>query len=264
MNKRKVIQASALIIILVLVFQAGVFAYAKVAVTPKAETEEGQETNAGPVQSEVVQSSYDQFLKDFSVQETYRKQIEELVAGGYSRAAVMIAYDFLYHNFGNVNDWTALLEARSAGKTWETLFTQYRETHKEFIPRSFESEELELLMQVQGATSDDIMIADRLSFVTGKLFGNLLNEKLKNGKWSSVFEREKVLYSGNPFPRVQITEEEVRKYTGDGKLSEQQVTHAFVLAQKLGESAKVVVARVAQGFSDEMIMAQTYTEKYGE
>lgn len=264
MNKRKVIQAFALIIILVLVFQAGVLAYAKVAVTPKAETGDNHGMNAGPVQPEVVQSSYDQFLKEFSVQETYRKQIEELVADGYSRAAVLTAYDFLYHNFGNVNDWNAMLAARSAGKSWETLFTEYRETHKEFIPRSFESEELELLMQVQGATSDDIMIADRLSFVTGKLFGDLLNEKLKSGKWSSVFEREKVLYSGNPFPRVQITAEEVREYTGDDKLSEQQVTHAFVLAQKLGESAKVVVTRVAQGFSDEMIMAQTYTEKYGQ
>lgn len=264
MNKRKVIQASALIIILILVFQAGVFAYAKVAVTPKPETQESQETNTGPVQSEVVRSTYDQFLKEFSVQETYRKQIEKLVSGGYSRAAVMTAYDFLYHNFGNVNDWTAMLEARNTGKTWETLFTQYRETHKEFIPRSFESEELELLMQVQGATSDDIMIADRLSFVTSKLFGDLLNAKLKSGNWSSVFERENVLYSGNPFPRVQITEEEAQKYAKEGKLSDQQVTHAFVLAQKLGESAKVVVTQVAQGISDEMIMAQSYTEKYGQ
>ncbi|MEK4008421.1 hypothetical protein [Paenibacillus sp. FSL H3-0333] len=264
MNKRKVIQASALIIILVLVFQAGVFAYAKVAVTPKAETEESPETNTGPVQSEVVRSSYDQFLKEFSVQETYRKQIDQLVAGGYSRAAVLTAYDFLYHNFGNVNEWTAMLGARNTGKTWEALFTQYRETHKEFIPRSFESEELELLMQVPGATSDDIMIADRLSFVTGKLFGDLLTAKLKSGKWSSVFEQENVLYSGNTFPRVQITEEEVRKYTGNSKLSDQQVTHAFVLAQKLGESAKVVVTKVAQGIADEIIMAQSYTEKYGE
>ncbi|MFD2876248.1 hypothetical protein ACFTAO_10295 [Paenibacillus rhizoplanae] len=172
-------------------FQAGVMAYAKVAVTPKVETEDSHGMNAGPLQSEVVQSSYDQFLKEFSVQETYRKQIEELVAGGYSRAAVLTAYDFLYHNFGNVNEWAAMLEARNTGKTWEALFTQYRETHKEFIPRSFESEELELLMQVQGATSDDIMIADRLSFVTGKLFGDLLTAKLKSGKWSSVFLNRK-------------------------------------------------------------------------
>lgn len=264
MNKRKLLRASALIIILVLVFQAGVFAYAKLAVTPKADTEESNEVSSGPIQSEVVRSTYDQFLKEFAVQEDYRKQIEKLVGSGYSRAAVMTAYDFLYHNFGTIKDWTTMLEAKASGKAWGTLFVQYRETHAEFIPRSFDSEELELLMQVQGATSDDIMIADRLSFVTGKLYSELLNQKLKDGTWSNIFVREHVLYSGNPFPRVQITEKEIHKYTQIAKLTEQQVTHALVLAHKLGESTEVVVGKLAQGISDEMIMAQSYMEKYGE
>ncbi|NQX48218.1 hypothetical protein HQN87_23095 [Paenibacillus tritici] len=264
MNKRKILQVSAFIIILAVVFQAGVFAYAKVAVTPKVETKASNGVSSGPVQSEVVRSTFDQFLKEFTVQEAYRTQIEQWVTGGYSRADVMTAYDFLYHNFGTIKDGATLLEAAAAGKDWATLFTQYRETHAEFIPRSFDPAELELLMQMQGATSDDIMIADRLSFVTGKVLGDLLNAKLKEGKWSGVFVRESVLYSGDSFPRVQLTEQELHKYTQNGKLTEQQVTHAFVLAHKLGESAEVVVSKLAQGVSDEMIMAQSYLEKYGE
>ncbi|MBT2291030.1 hypothetical protein J7E73_18180 [Paenibacillus albidus] len=264
MNKRRMLQVIAFLIIMVFVFQAGVFAYAKVASTSKEGLEDSVGSSSTVLQSEVVQRTYDQFLKEFDVQEAYRKQIEQLVEGGYSRTDVSIAYDFLYQNFGTIDDWNEMLEAKATGKTWEDLFIQYDVKHPEFIPRNFDSGELEILMQIEGATPDDIMIADRLSFVTGKPFGDLLNEKLKAGQWGNIFVRESVLYSGNSFPRVQLTEEEVYKYIQNGLLSEQQVTHAFVLAQKLGESPKVVISKLEQGISEELIMAQSYMEKYGE
>ncbi|WP_379140259.1 hypothetical protein [Paenibacillus sp. sgz500992] len=264
MNKRRIIQGTALIIILVFVFQAGVFAYAKVASPSKEGVEDSVGMSNAGMQSEVVRSTFEQFLKEFNVQEAYRKQIEQLVASGYSRADVSIAYDFLYQNFGTIDDLNNMLKAKGSGESWEDLFIQYHDKHPDFVPRSFNSDELEILMQIQGATPDDIMIADRLSFVTGKPFGDLLSEKLKNGQWSSIFAQESVLHSGNSLPRVQLAEEEMNKYIQHGKLSEQQVTQAFVLAQKLGESPKVVISKMEQGISEELIMAQSYMKKYGE
>ncbi|WP_339244329.1 hypothetical protein NST58_23310 [Paenibacillus sp. FSL R10-2796] len=273
MNRRRVLQMTVLIMILVLMFQAGVFAYTNVVTTQKNQTESTsvikeqavkQTATEVSINSKVPHSTFEQFVVALNIQDDYRQKIDQMVAAGYSIADICVAYDFLYQNFGSTDDLDDFLTAKTSGKSWEQIFLQYNENHPKFTPRAFNSEELENMMNLKSITSDDIMIGDRLSFVTGKSFKDLIQERLETGEWSKIFVREKVIYSGKPLPRVQITENQIQKYTQSGKLTEQQVTLAFVLAQKVGESSEVVIAKMQQGFSEELIMAQSYVEKYSE
>lgn len=295
MNKRRVIQIAAISMIAALVLQAGVFAYTKVVSTQSSQAAnpagsvktadklqeiakvtassgdaaaEGSAVqavlNTQPLKSEVVHVSFEQFLNTFGVQDVYRQKIEQLIEGGYTREDVCTAYDFLYQNFGSEADLEALLAAKSKGKTWEQIFTAYTAEQPKFEPRAFDSDELENLMKAQNFTADDIMIGDRLSFVTGKAFKDLISERIETGEWSAIFAREKILYSGKPLPRVQITADQLQQYVQQGTFSEQQVVKAFVLAQKVGEAPGVVVARLKQGASEAEIMADSYLKKYAE
>ncbi|WNS43266.1 hypothetical protein [Paenibacillus sp. MMS20-IR301] len=295
MNKRRVIQITACSMIIALVLQAGVFAYSKVAGTENSKTANPAKSmkttdklqeiakvtassgdipaqvstaqavqNAQPLQSEVVHVSYQQFLNAFDVQDVYREKLKQLAASGYSRGDICTAYDFLYQNFGSEADLEAMLASKSSGKTWEQIFTAFTAEQPKFEPRAFDSDELENLMKAQSLTSDDIMIGDHLSFVTGKPFKDLIGERIETGDWGAIFAREKVLYSGKSLPRVQITQEELHQYTQQGTFSEQQVVKAFVLAQKVGEAPEVVVAKLKEGTSEAAIMADSYLKKYAE
>ncbi|MNC58032.1 hypothetical protein D3C75_1077370 [compost metagenome] len=106
------------------------------------------------------------------------------------------------------------------------------------------------------------MIGDRLSFVTGKSFDDFIAERIKSGEWSRIFEQEQILYNGNPLPRVQITSEDLTKYTSATGFSEEQVTKAFVLADKVGEAPGVVIAKLKLGSSEQAVMAESYLKKY--
>ena len=288
-------QISAMSMIVALMFQAGVFAYSKVVSTQSSRTADSagsmktadklQEIakvttssgdvaaevstaqavlNTQPLKSEVVHVSFEQFLNTLDVQDVYRQEIEQLIAGGYTREDVCTAYDFLYQNFGSEADLEALLVSKAAGKTWGQIFTAFTAAQPKFEPRAFDSGELENLMRAQNFTADDIMIGDRLSFVTGKAFNDLISERIETGEWSAIFAREKVLYSGKPLPRVEITTDQLQQYVQQGTFNDQQVVKAFVLAQKIGEAPGVVVARLKQGTSEATIMADSYVKKYAE
>ncbi|NUU59593.1 hypothetical protein [Paenibacillus agri] len=269
MHKRKVIQMTVLIMILALVFQAGVFAYTKVAAVQNNHDESAldskyEEIDLKKLQSKITKVTFEQFLKEFKVQEVYQQKIEKLISEGYNVADICIAYDFLYHNYGSVSEWEELLASKASGESWDKIFIKYNKKHPEFEPRNFDSEELERLMNIQNVTPDDIMISDRLSFVSGKPFNDLINEKNTTGDWGSIFSRENILNSGSPFPRVRITSEEIHKYMQGGKLKEQQITRAFVLAQRVGEAPEIVIGKIQHGFSEELILAESYISKYGE
>ncbi len=293
MNKRRAIRLTALAVIAALILQAGVFAYSKV-VNPGAGSlaKAPQTTESLPVsqvavqvaaalgatsgpaaasglnlkelalQSEVSEISFEQFIKSFGVQDAYRTQIEEFQQAGYKPADICTAYDFLYQQFGSVAQWKGLLSAKASGQNWETIFTDYLKEHPQFKPRSFDSDELESLLKAGNFISDDIMIGDRLSFVTGKAFKDLIAERIESGDWSRIFEREQILYSGSPLPRVQITVEQMTEYTLAAGYSEEQVAQAFVLAEKVGEAPGIVIAKLKQGSSEQAVMAESYLKKY--
>lgn len=218
------------------------------------------ETNAS--QAESQESLFQSMLVSLNVHEKFKEEIERLVVEGYALSDLLIAYDFLYQNFGTIDELEDLVEKKESGRTWESVFTEYNKEHEAFEPRSFDPAYLEQLSKIPTITPDDIMLADRISFVSDTSVEKIMTEKLESQKsWKQIAAELDVVHSASTLPKVQISEEQMAKFVSD-TFKEEQVAEAFVLAQKLGETPETVVVQMKAGKSEEAIMAQGYTEKY--
>lgn len=201
-------------------------------------------------------------LVTLDVHEKFKQEIERLIKAGHSLPDVMVAYEFLYQSYGQLKELEPLIERKEDGQTWPAVFTNYNLKHKKFVPRSFESDYLEGLLKTPGVTPDDIMLADRLSFVTGDKVEEILNNRLEAAKsWEQIAVERNVLNGSSALPRVQITEAEMARFSTD-TFTEDDVAEAFVLAEKLAEAPETIVEQMQVGKSEETIMAESYVNKY--
>ncbi|THF72582.1 hypothetical protein E6C55_32710 [Cohnella fermenti] len=196
------------------------------------------------------------------VHEKFKQEVERLIKEGHSLPDVLIAYEFLYQSYGRMQDLEPLIKQKEDGKEWDAVFTDYNRKHETYVPRSFDSEYLEGLLKTPGVTPDDIMLADRLSFVTDTEVKDILEDRLESDKsWKQIAVELNVLNGSSSLPRVQITEEELAAFSTD-TFTEDNVAEAFVLAQKLAETPESVVELMQAGKSEEAIMAASYSHKY--
>lgn len=210
-----------------------------------------------------IETKYKQLLVTLDVHEKFKQEIERLIMAGHRLQDLLIAYDFLYQNFGKMQDLESLIKQKEAGKPWEALFTAYNTSHTEFVPRAFDPDYLEGLMKMPGFTSDDVMMADRVSFVSGKPVKDLIAAKLESQRnWKDVTAELDILHGTSTLPRVQITAQQLSKFAKPGAFTEEQVAEAFVLAQKIGKSPETVIEKMKTGLTEEAIMADGYMEKY--
>ena len=238
-----------LIIIITLIFiQTGITAFALVSNSTEKNNVEQDEVLAN-------------FLTDFNVHEQYALEIDRLIKKGYPLSDILIGYEFLYQSFGLISELEPLVEMKSTGISWENVLIQYNGSHDTFVPRTFDSAYLETLMNTPSLTADDIMIADHVSFATGKPIESIITAKMGTEHWKPITVAEGVLYSADSIPRVQITMEQLEMYIGTG-LSEQQVVDAFVIAHKLEVDPSTVIDMLQENATIEAIMANAYTNKY--
>jgi hypothetical protein len=266
-----------IILMLGFVFQAGFAVYATVS-GGTAETSDSEETVTEDdivISQEVLDQiqafdpdhyeknvdNYKNLLISLNVHESFKQEIERLIFEGRPLPDLLIGYEFLYQSFGVISGLEPFVVQKASGASWETIFTEYNAAHKEFVPRAFDPDYLERLMSTPSITSDDIMIADRAAFVTGKTFQEVMEAKLEAANWKESTAREGILYSADKLPRVQITNEQIEKYTGQG-LTENQIALAFVIAHKVGKEAQSVIEKIKDGYSEEAIYAESWTEKY--
>lgn len=207
-------------------------------------------------------ANYKKLLIELSIHGKFKEEIERLVEANYKLPSILIAYEFLYQSYGQLSDLESLVVDKEDGKTWRDIFSEYAKARPVFAPRAFDSAYLEQLMQTPNLTTDDIMIADRVSFAIGKPFEEVIDDRLKAISWKAVSADLGILYNADELPRVQITAEQLDKYTASGKLTEDQVAQAFVIANKVGQSADSVIEQIKEGYSEEAILAQAYSEKY--
>lgn len=207
---------------------------------------------------------YKRLLAGLHVHETYRVKLDELLASGAKASEVLTAYEFAYRQFGSFADMESLLALRQTGRSWSQLFAAYLGETKTFVPQAFDSDYLETLLKSPRLTADDIMIADHISFRTGKPFKELINVKLEEAEsgWSEQCAAAGLLFSGTALPRVSVTEEQLKKYTEAGVMSEEQVVEGFVLANKLGELPEAVIAKLKGGSTEADLYEQAYASKY--
>ncbi|RAV02634.1 hypothetical protein [Paenibacillus sp. YN15] len=207
---------------------------------------------------------YKRLLAEFHVHEAYRTKLDDLLASGAKAADVLTAYEFAYRQFGSFADVESLLALRQTGRSWAELFAAYLQDAQEFVPQAFDSDYLETLLKSPRLTADDIMIADQISFKTGKPFKELINSKLEAAApgWREQCAAVGLLFSGTALPRVSVTEEQLKKFTEAGVMSEEQVVEAFVLAGKLGQETEPVIAKLKKGTSEAALYEEAYALKY--
>ena len=215
-----------------------------------------------PTNYEKNLTNYKNLLINLNVHDKFKTEIERLILADHKLPNILIAYEFLFQNFGLMPDLEVFVSKKESGNNWATIFKDYLVTKPQFIPRAFDSDYLEKLMQTPGLTSDDIMIADRVSFESGLPFADLINAKLEDQTWQEINAQGNLLYSLNQLPRVQITAEQLATFTKSSGLNEQKIVEAFVTANKLGVDAETIINKVKAGYSEAAIFAESYQEKY--
>lgn len=231
-----------------LMLQAGMSAFANVNGTDADVQDQSQ--------------AYRQFIADYGVVDPLRDEVDRLVAEGNKLSDVMIGYAYIYHQFGKMDQLEKLLIQRKQGTAWSELFASYRSSHSGFEPRAFEPDYLEKLSSTAGFTSDDIMIADMVSFVSDKPIEDVVEHRLESGDWRQIAAEEGILYTAGTLPRVPITAEQLQRYQRSSGLTEDQIVSAFVLANKLRAPVEAVINEFAAGVSEEAIYADILSAQY--
>lgn len=206
---------------------------------------------------------YKELLVTLNVHEAFKSEMERLLLDGAALPDILTAYEFLYYEFGNIQDLNDLLAERKAGKAWNEIFEAYSRGRSPFIPQAFDTDYLEGLREA-GLSSDDIMIADRIAHETGTEVSKVIAEKSESeGGWKDFNMVRNILFSAEELPRVQMTTEELDKYVKQTGWTDDLVAEAFVLAQRVSRTPEDIIARMEAGLSDEQIYEESYAAKYG-
>ena len=204
---------------------------------------------------------YKNFLVELNVQSVYKDLIESFILEGYRLEDILIAYEYLADHYSKSSWLEQLLNDKKSGKTWEQLFKNYIEAEGAFVPSNFDQEYLEELLNVETITPDDIMISDRIAQSLDVPFQDIINQRLGNLSFKQICMDKGALGSADRLSRVQITMEELNKYTDQG-MQEETVIEAYVLASKVKAQPKDTIEKMKQGMSYEKIFADYLVNKY--
>lgn len=281
MKKQRPSKGIIFILVVGLIVQAGFIAYSMTSKEKQNETVDIENTdkeiqientnisqeikniikNADPQKFDQNLSNYKELLTTLDVQPKFKQEVERLLKEGHKLPDLLTAYSFLNDCFGKIEQLENLSKEKQAGQTWEQIFKTYNTNNQQFTPRAFDSEKLEKLMKSSTINTDDIMIGDRVSFTSGHAFDDIINKRMEGETWKQINEELGIVNSQSKLPCVQVTNEQIQKYTIQG-LSQDEVVQAFVLAKKLVKTPEEIISMVKAGYSQEKIYAQCYQEKY--
>ena len=104
------------------------------------------------------------------------------------------------------------------------------------------------------------MIADRVAAELSRPF-EIIEYRISGWVKDAKFPLS-ILNSQQKLPKVSITPDELKKYTADGKITEDEVVEALVLAHHLDLKGETVINMFKGGYTVERIYAQTLTALY--
>lgn len=207
-------------------------------------------------------NNYKALLKDLNVHIIFKEEIERLITKGNKLPDILTAYAFLNDCYGNILDLEKLTSEKKSGKKWPDIFKAYNTANPEFVPRNFDAQYLEKLMQTPGIDQEDIMIADRISQNTKTEIDALINKRVEGLSWRLINAQYGIVNGQEKSPHLSVTREQLAKYTGQTGLPEKKVIEAMVMANKLDKTLDAVLREVKQGLSKEEIYSGAYEEKY--
>lgn len=197
-----------------------------------------------------------------NVPNEYMTQLNKLVVKGYKMNDILTAYDYLYENYGKVNEMEAMLKQKKSNNNWAKTFTEYIKDKKQFIPSKFKDGYLEALLATPGITPDDEMIADRLSQMGVDKFQNLIAMRIEGKTWKEIKTQFGIINTEEKQPRITISSNQVNKYAKDTKLTGEQIIEAIVLASKTSMTNDEVITQIKAGNKKEDIYSQYYSKKF--
>ncbi len=206
-------------------------------------------------------NNYKQLLELLNVHVKFKNEIERLIKKGKRLPDILIAYSFLNDCYGGMEDVEKLVYKNESGKKWPDIFKEYYKNNPEFVPRDFESDYLERLLD-SGTNQDTIMIADRVSQKTKVEIDILISKKQAGESWRLINAEYGIVNGSEKSPHLSVTRTQLTKYTTQTNLSEKEVINALTIATKLGKSADSVLNSVKKGLSKEVIYAMAFEEKY--
>lgn len=206
--------------------------------------------------------NYKMLLAALDVPGSFQAQIEGMYDKGHKVQDVLAAYEYLYQNYGKIDEIEGLLKQKKSGKVWKNIFKEYKKSKEEFKPTNFKSGKLEEIFKTPGITPDDIIIADRIAQQEGLEIDELLDMRGSGMNWKTINEGLGILNTSDELPRAAVTSAQVKNYMKNTGLSEEQVLEAIVIAQKLSGDGKTVVEKIKAGKAEEDIIAESLEEKY--
>lgn len=213
--------------------------------------------------------NYDKNIKHYkemiillNVHDEFKNHMENMVRNGKKITDIMTAYTFLHDCYGKISQLESLVEQREAGESWTDVFSEYNRENGAFKPRNFDFNYLESLMEKGTLTADDIMIADRISQNAGVDFSEVISEKESGKSWKDICVYYGIVNGQETIPRVQVTQEQLKKYTAGKLLTEEQVIAALVAAHKLGLDEQEAIDKAKKGYTTEQLFAEALERKY--
>lgn len=290
MNKKFISRCLMVVLLLGFIIQSGITVYSNIdnqsnTQTAEQSTQEVLITNTADTEEEIVDTevsqatqdlikqsdpinfdknmtNYKNLLEKYNVHSKFKNYIENMITQGYKLPEILIAYEFLYHHYGTSEELSALVIQKQGGKSWSQIFSDFKNSHPDFIPRAFDPDYLEKLMQNPGIQPDDIMIADRISHETAQQFEDLIHRKVEDESWKTINATLEILNSAGYLPRVEVTTDDIERYASGQAFTEQQVVESFVLAQKLDVSRETIIAKMKAGLKEEKILEEFYEGRY--
>ena len=206
-------------------------------------------------------NNYKQLLEDLNVHVKFKNEIERLIKKGKKLPDIITAYSFLNDCYGFMEDIETLVNKKGAGKTWSDIFKEYIKSNPEFVPRDFDNNYLEKLLE-SNIDQDTIMIADRVSQKTNVEIDEIINKRQAGESWRLINAEYGIVNGLEKSPHLSVTRTQLSKYTAQTKLSEKDVIKALTIATKLDKPADSVLNSVKKGLSKEDIYAMAFEEKY--
>ncbi|MFB9273922.1 hypothetical protein [Cohnella cellulosilytica] len=207
-------------------------------------------------------ADYKQTIVELRISHKLQAKIEDLLEEGYSLTEILVGYEFLSLNFGTIEQLQELLDKKQDGDAWANLFVAYHRDHPPFSPRSFDSGLLEQLMNAPLLNADDIMIADRISFVTGKAVEEIFESRKAGTPWHEITSEAGILFGDDKLPRVQVTNDQLQKLQNQTGWTDDRITAAIVTAHQAGQEPEKVVEKLKRGTREEAILAEAYETKH--
>jgi len=207
-------------------------------------------------------TNYKQLLTNLNVHVTFKNEIERLIKSSKKLPDILTAYAFLNDCYGSMADLEKLVNKKVLGKKWVDIFKSYNKSNPEFVPRNFDSQYLEKLLENPGIDQEDIMIADRVSQNTKVTIEEVINKRIEGLNWRLITAQYGIVNGQEKSPHLSVTRSQLTKYVKQTNLSEEKVIESLAIANKLSKSADDVLKLVKQGLSKEEIYSKAYEEKY--